>query len=398
MKKDILITSFDMNIGGVERSLINMLDNFDYEKYNIDLKLYRNEGDLFNLINTNVNILEETRACRTFGVPLSQIIKNGEYGLASARIIAKIKASIVGKLKNIKEIGYYQGQLANHLSKKYIKNIDKEYDVAISYVWTHDLVAYKVKAKKKIAWIHTDYSTIYINKKIDLKVWSEFDYIVSISQECTDAFIKMYPTLEDKIILVENIRAPKFINMMANEYINDMKNDDNIKLLTVGRLCYQKAIDNAVKAMKILKDKKINNIKWYIIGYGPDESMLKDLIRENNLEDRFILLGKKSNPYPYMKKCDIYIQPSRYEGKAVTVLEAQMLGKPVLITNYPTAKSQLKHNIDGYITDLSINGIVNGIERLVNNIDLRRKLEINTKEFDYSNIEELEKLYKVIDE
>ena len=99
-----------------------------------------------------------------------------------------------------------------------------------------------------------------------------------------------------------------------------------------------------------------------------------------------------------MKKCDIYIQPSRYEGKAVTVLEAQMLGKPVLITNYPTAKSQLRHNIDGYITDLSIDGIVSGIEKLISDEDFRNILEKNTREFDYSNIEEIEKLYKIIEE
>lgn len=396
--KEILITSFDMSIGGVERSLINMLDSLDYDKYSIDLKLYRNEGDLFSLINPNVNILKETKACKTFGTPLSEIIKNGEYGLASARILAKIISLTISKLKNIKEIGYYQGQLANHLSKRYIEYIDKEYDVAISYVWTHDLVAYKVKAKTKIAWIHTDYSTIYINRKLDLKVWSKFDYIVSISKECTDAFLKIYPTLKDRIILVENIRNPKFIEFMSKQDIEDMPNDNNIKLLTVGRLCHQKAIDNAIKAMKILKDKGIYNIKWYVIGYGPDEEMLKNLIKENNLEDSFILLGKKSNPYPYMKKCDIYIQPSRYEGKAVTVLEAQMLGKPVLITNYPTAKSQLRHNIDGYITDLSIDGIVSGIEKLISDEDFRNILEKNTREFDYSNIEEIEKLYKIIEE
>jgi glycosyltransferase involved in cell wall biosynthesis len=150
--------------------------------------------------------------------------------------------------------------------------------------------------------------------------------------------------------------------------------------------------------MKVLRDKDVNNVKWYVVGYGPDEAMLQELIKENKLEDRFFLLGKKINPYPYMKKCDIYIQPSRYEGKSVTVLEAQMLGKPVLITNYPTAKSQLKHNIDGYITDLSVDGIVKGIEKLINDVKLRSKLEENTKEFDYSNVEELEKLYEIIGE
>lgn len=394
--KRVLITSFDMGIGGVERSLVNMLDNFDYKNYRVDLMLYRHQGEFLDMIPEEVNLLEEKEGYNSFGEPLDKVIKDGKYALASARIKAKLMATSTKLIKKVDEIGYYQDQLANKYSNKYLQNLEKEYDVAISYVWPHDMVAYKVNAKKKIAWIHTDYSTIYVDRKVDLELWNKFDYIVSISQECTDVFVKMYPSLKEKIILVENIRAPKFINKMANEECEDMVDSDDIKLLTVGRLCYPKAIDNAIKAMKVLRDKSINNVKWYVIGYGPDEAMLKELIKENKLEDRFFLLGKKTNPYPYMKKCDIYIQPSRYEGKAVTVLEAQMLGKPVLITNYPTAKSQLKHNVDGYITDLSVNGIAKGIEKLINDVNLRRKLERNTKEFDYSNVEELEKLYEII--
>ena len=394
--KKVLITSFDMGIGGVERSLVNMLDNFDYKNYGVDLMLYRHQGEFLDMIPKEVNLLEEKEGYNSFGDPLDKVIKDGKYALASARIKAKLMSTGTKLIKKIDEIGYYQDQLANKYSNKYLDSLEKEYDTAISYVWPHDMVAYKVNAKKKIAWIHTDYSTIYVDRKIDLELWNKFDYIVSISQDCTDAFVRMYPSLKEKIILVENIRAPKFINKMANEECEDMVDSDNIKLLTVGRLCYPKAIDNAIKAMKVLRDKGVNNVKWYVVGYGPDEAMLKELIKENKLEDRFFLLGKKTNPYPYMKKCDIYIQPSRYEGKAVTVIEAQMLGKPVLITNYPTAKSQIKHNVDGYITDLSVDGIVNGIEKLINDVNLRRKLEKNTKEFNYSNVDELERLYEII--
>lgn len=395
--KKVLITSFNMGIGGVERSLINMLDNFDYENYEVDLMLYRHEGEFLDMISSKVNLLDEKEGYNSFGDPLDKVIKEGKYALASARVKAKLAATTTKITKKVDEVSYYQDQLANRFSNKYLDKLDKHYDVAISYVWPHDMVAYKVDAKKKIGWIHTDYSTIYLDRKIDLELWKNFDYIVSISQDCTDAFVKMYPTLKDKIIQVENIRAPKFIAYMSDKKIDDMPDDNNIKLLTVARLCHQKAIDNAIKAMKVLKEKRIDNIKWYVVGYGPEEAELKQLIKESNVEDRVILLGKKINPYPYMKKCDIYVQPSRYEGKAVTVLEAQMLGKPVLITNYPTAKSQLNHDIDGYITGLSIDGIAKGIEILIGNRTLREKLEQNTTKNDYSNVEELENLYKVIE-
>ena len=143
-------------------------------------------------------------------------------------------------------------------------------------------------------------------------------------------------------------------------------------------------------------DKGYKNIKWYIIGYGEDEILYKELIKKYNLEQNFILLGKKINPYPYMKKCDLYVQPSRYEGKAVTVGEARILGRPVLITNYPTAKSQLNNGFDGYITDMSVDGIVKGIEKLYNDNELRFRLEKNCMDTDYSNGHELKKLYEII--
>ena len=98
-----------------------------------------------------------------------------------------------------------------------------------------------------------------------------------------------------------------------------------------------------------------------------------------------------------MKACDLYVQPSRYEGKAVTVTEAQILGKPVMITNYKTAKSQLEDGVDGYIAELSIEGIADGIEKLYNDTELRKQLEENCKNKDYTNKSELEKLYKIID-
>ena len=140
---------------------------------------------------------------------------------------------------------------------------------------------------------------------------------------------------------------------MSKEKVeNLMTKDDCFKLVSVARLSYAKGIDNAVRALKILVDRGYDNIKWYIVGYGGDEQIIKDLIKENNLEDKFILLGKQINPYPYIKSADLYIQPSRSEGKAVTVCEAQILSKPVLITNYTTAQSQIKNGFDGCITEL----------------------------------------------
>lgn len=390
--KNILISSFDMEVGGVERSLVSMLNNFDYDNYNVDLMLYSHTGDFMELLPDRPNLLKEDKAYKTFRMPIKDVFKSGKIGIGLARLIAKINAN--WKLEC--ESGYIQMQYMWKYALPFLPNSNKEYDVAISYLWPHYYVADKVKAKKKIAWIHTDYSTIETDINMDLKMWRKFDYIISISEECTRAFIKKYPELKDKIRLVENITSPDFVISRSNEIVeDDIRNELGFKVVSTGRICYQKAFDLAVKALKELHNRGLSDIKWYVVGYGSDEGLIRELIKENNLENSFILLGKKINPYPYMKASDIYVQPSRYEGKAVTVTEARILGKPTIITNYPTAKSQLTEGVDGVICDLSIEGIADGIEELYKNVKLREKIANNCRNIEYGNTYELNNLYKL---
>ena len=395
--KKVLISSFDMEIGGVERSLISMLDNFDYDNYDVDLMLYSHSGDLMKLLPKKPNLLAESKKYKTFRLSIGETIKRGNFAIGMARLAAKYNTKKIANKKNLQDSGYIQMQYMWKYALPFLPKIEKQYDVAISYLWPHYFISDKVMAKIKIGWIHTDYSTIYTDIDMDLLMWNKFDYIVSISDEVTEAFLKKYPSLKDKIILVENITAVNFINKMAEEKQDEIiKNKDLFNLVSVGRFCYQKGFDDAIKALRILHDRGYKNIKWYIVGYGGDENIYRQLIKENNLEDSFILLGKKTNPYPYMKKADLYAQPSRYEGKAVTVREAQILGKCVMITNYNTARSQVKDGIDGHITELSIEGIANGIEMLYKDQGYRKKLEANCKDTNFSNIQELDKLYEIL--
>lgn len=394
--RKILISSFDMEVGGVERSLISMLNNFDYENNEVDLMLYRHTGDFMNLLTDKVNLLEEHKSYSTFRKGIGQTIKEGKVFLGASRLLAKLIGELSKKDNKNNTESVVQMQLMWKYALPFLPKLDKEYDVAISYLWPHYFVAEKVKAKTKIAWIHTDYSTIETDIKMDLKMWNKFDYIMAVSEECKNAFLKKYPSLHNKVKVMENITSPDFIRRMSEEKVDDdISKDNSFKLLSVARLSHAKGIDNAVRALRVLHDRGFTNIKWYVVGYGGDEAMIKELIEENNLKDSFILLGKKTNPYPYMKACDIYVQPSRYEGKAVTVGEAQILGKPVIITNYTTAKSQVRENIDGYICELSIDGIANGVEKLYRNEELKEKLANNSRNTDYSNKYELKKLYEM---
>jgi len=138
------------------------------------------------------------------------------------------------------------------------------------------------------------------------------------------------------------------------------------------------------------------NLKWYIIGYGSDEALIKQKIKENGMENQVILLGKKNNPYPYMANCDIYVQPSRYEGKCVSVREAQMLEKPVIITKYETSSSQLEDGIDGIIVPLENSACADGIVKVINDKKLQNRLVQECKKRNYSNREEVQKIYNIL--
>lgn len=397
-KKKLLITSFDMAIGGVERSLIGLLNQIDYSKYDVDLMLYKHEGELFSLIPIEPNLLQEIREYSTFRKSTKEILKEGNVSIGITRLLAKYIGTLHGKRIKSEEPGYLVIQYGWKMSLPFLPSLKDEYDAAISFLWPHYFVGNKVRAKRKIGWIHTDYSNISINKALDDQMWNAMDNIVAVSEGCKDSFLNVFPSLLSKVAVMENIISPSFIREQAKDDVTyEMPIiPGRTKLLTVGRFSYAKGIDDAVYACRNLLDKGFD-IEWYVVGYGSQEGELRELINKLSLQDRFKILGKRTNPYPYIKACDIYVQPSRYEGKAVTVREAQILGKPVLITNFPTANSQVYDGVDGLITPMGIDGVVNGVSKLISDNELRRRLIKNTLLNDYSNGSEIEKLYALID-
>lgn len=169
-----------------------------------------------------------------------------------------------------------------------------------------------------------------------------------------------------------------------------------MKLLSVGRLCPAKNYDNVPDITRRMVESGITDLRWYIIGYGGDELLIRQKIAEAGMEDHVIMLGKKENPYPYIKACDIYVQPSRYEGKSVTVREAQILCKPVAITNYPTASSQVKHGIDGVIVPLDNEGCARGLAQFIADRELRERIVEYLRTHDYANTSEVNKIYSLL--
>lgn len=398
MKKKIFIFSHAMEIGGAERALLGLLNSIDYSKYEVDLFLLKHSGELVPLIPKQVNLLPEISQYGAIMKPMVLALKEGQIKVVLGRLCGKLKA----KLYDIKHT-LNRSTVAIEYSHKYtvkcLPKINNEYyDIAISFLTPHYIVSKKVNADKKIAWIHTDYSTIELDVKSELAMWSKFDNIVSISDDVTKAFLSTFPSLENKIVKIENILSKDFIEEQADLFnVKNEMTDDSVKLLSIGRFCEAKNFDNVPEIASIIKSKGVD-FKWYIIGYGADENLIKSKITQYNVEDTVIILGKKENPYPYIKACDIYIQPSRYEGKCVAVREAQLLNKPVVITNYASSKSQLQDGFDGLIVPMDNQGCADGIVKVIDDKDLQNQLIENTKKTDYSNSKEIGKLYKLIGE
>lgn len=453
MKKQIIISMHYLELGGAESALIGILQSFDYSKYNVDLFLHSHRGELMSFIPKEVNLLPEVPAYAAIEKPMKEVlfdcikfrIKSDERRVNSIeyrderaefrdksvkisnnckRYTLKVRISMLqvlyGRIKakwnfrkyvrnnhpkdNNAFFGYIGKCITPYLPS--LKHLG-EYDLAISFLNPHDIALEKVRAKKKLAWIHTDYSRIDVDTKLELPVWDGYDKIVSISPDVTKTFVQTFPSLVHKVIEIENIISPSFVRerakLIPEEEVNReiTKENQTINILSVGRFCEAKNYDNVPDICQRINSQFTNHIsqhriKWYLIGYGGDEQLIRQKIEETGMQDHVIILGKKSNPYPYIKACDIYVQPSRYEGKSITVREAQILCKPVVVTNYPTAKSQIKDGVDGVIIPLNNDGCAKGIIDFILNTKLQENIVEYLKNHDYGNMDEVKKIENLI--
>ena len=393
MKKSLLIVSHALELGGAERSLIGLLDALDPEIWDVDLFLLRHEGELMDMIPDHVNLLPAVPAYTVLARPMKDTLKEGHVLLTAARLAGKIAASRYAKKHHHTE-SVVSLEYSHKFTCPFMPKIqpEKEYDLAISFLTPHYFVARKVTAKKKIAWIHTDYTRIQLNVASETAMWDAYDYIASISDAVTEGFLQVFPGLKDKIVLIENVLPEKLIRKQAAEPIGDMMraNDERI-LLSVGRFTNAKNFDNVPWICKRILEAGLN-VRWYLIGYGGDEALIRRNIQDAGMEEHVIILGKRANPYPYIAACDLYVQPSRYEGKCVTVREAQMLGKPVVITRYATSSSQLEDGVDGMIVPMDNEGCAEGIADLLRTPEKMQILSETCKNRDYSNAQEAKKI------
>lgn len=226
------------------------------------------------------------------------------------------------------------------------------------------------------------------------KVFSRYDNIVCVAKDTAKSFVKRYPDLEHKVQVIYNIIDEVTIRKLAKEEIDIKQNDNSWMLCSVGRLSKQKGFDMAIDVCKILKNDGYK-FQWYICGEGEEKENLEKKAKEKDVVDQFILVGNQINPYSYIAKSDIYVQPSRVEGYCITLAEASIIGKPIVTTGFAGAYEQITSGVNGLIVKNDVESIANGIKKLFESKELREefKQKINYAGNDES-IFKLKKLFK----
>lgn len=394
-KPRIFINMTYMELGGAERALLGLLNALDTERVEVDLFINQHTGDFMKLIPEKINLLPENKSYSMIRRPIVEAIKKGKWRITFARLFARYKYKRDVSKRHLEGCSnhYTMNQVIKHLPSLHDLG---EYDLALSFIDPSHIIHDKVLAKKRLEWLHTDFSVFNMDEECIAKTWARDDYIVAVSHDMADRFKEKYPRFAHKVIVIENILSPETVrNEAARGDAPEMENCGGaIKILTIGRICYAKYFERIPDIVAILKQQGLKP-KWFIVGPGDPSSILQHAT-DLGVDGCISFVGKKDNPYPYIKACDLYVQPSRREGKSVTVREAQILCKPVIITRYPTSGSQVIDGVDGIICDMDNESVAKAIIDLHNDESKKYQMIEYLSSHDYGNESEVDKLYELI--
>lgn len=384
--KKILIVYPEMMIGGSTTSLLAFLNCIDKSKYEVDLQLYKNRGPLLGDIPEGVKLLPD--AFMHYG-RVGSIVKILK-GIFSGMLF---KARRKNKKLGLK--GYSSQILADFQVKHLSRGSNVHYDYAIGFLegWSDRYLAYRVEADKKYAWLHSTFENITKYPEDEISWMNCVDKIVFVTEKCRDDFSKTLPQMAKKSIDIENIIDSEIIQKRSNdedlldEAYNQFVEFEGFKIVTICRLDIKvKGLDRVVSCAKTIKDRGAKYL-WYIVGDGVDETELIRMIRENDVDDVLIPIGKRMNPYPFIKTADIMCMPSRYEGKPMVVTESMILGTPPVVTEYLSAHEQIDSGIEGIVAKNDDYSIVDAVEYCINNPDKVVAMKKHLLNHEYGNIE-----------
>lgn len=364
MKKKLIFCMQTMVLWGVEKELITILNKFDKNKYDISvLVFYIQDQAVMDQLPNWVHVIN-------FDLDKDYYCGNNPTSVKKRLEAGKLLDTFIVCLKWLFKIGMVQ----TNMSFSGIPPLDQKYDIAVCYhIFSPVMfkyVAQKVKANKKIAWIHNDFETTGYRIDKLKKYVGTYDEIVCVSKKVQDEFIERCPEYNDRAFVTYNLLDEDEIKVKAALPIDNrtFADDQKFKILTIGRFTNQKGIDLAIEACKKLKENSMS-LHWYLIGWGPEEEKYRNLIKKYELEKEFIILGRKDSPYPYIKMCDLYVQPSRHEAFPLTIMKAKTLCKPLLITDFAGASDTVPVN--------SAEVLSYGIVELVQNAHTRNLYVVN---------------------
>lgn len=376
--KKILFVINTLGQAGAETALLELLRQIDPKQYEVSLFVLMGQGEMISRVPDTVKICNRTfRDC-------SVLSAEGRKGLVRTILKAMLRRGTVLRLlpylvKNFLAMRKRGKILPDKLLWRVLSDgadrLQEEYDLAVAYLegGSTYYVADWVRAKRKAAFVHVDYAQAGYTKDLDLDCYRKYTKVFAVSDEVKTAFLKVYGEYAGKTEVFHNILNPESIRSKAQSGQGFAEPFEGIRIVSVGRLTAQKAFEVSIDAMKLVKDAG-RKVRWYVFGEGDQRKMLEERIAKLGLKEDFLLPGAVSNPYPYMKQADIYVHASRFEGKSIAIQEAQILGKPILVSDCSGNREQVIQDVDGLLCEFCAEGICEGILQLLDDADRRERL------------------------
>lgn len=398
--KKVLFVINTLGCAGAETALIELLKSLDEKEYEISLYVLMGQGEMIDKIPGNVKLLND-HYCKE-----SVLSKQGKQAMIKTvwRTFWK-NGDVFGKISYIIRTFSAMRSTGNIQPDKILWRVisdgsprfEETYDLAVAYLegGSTYYVAEHVKAKKKAAFIHIDYESSGYTKAMDRNCFDKIDRIFTVSDEVKKHFLNVYPKYQDKVMVFHNIINQDEIRKKAEEGTGFEDHFDGVRLLTVGRLTYQKAYDIAIDAMKLIKDRGYK-VRWYILGEGSERPALEKKVKELGLEKEFLMPGAASNPFPYYKQADIYVHATRFEGKSIAIQEAQTLGCAIVASDCNGNREQIIQDEDGLLCQLDPESIAEAVISLAEDKEKRIRLGNAAKEKDIVHKGEIKLLLELM--
>lgn len=363
----ILFVVNNLQCGGAQKSLSSLLGSFpESDDLSIDLLVLNQDNMFFDQLPERVNFLPPIQQIQTMQQSIVQVLRS------RSSLRTKWKAlRVKSEMKMHYRVQYDTVQNLWLFWKDSIEPLSDHYDLAISYVdgFSNYFVMDKVLADRKILWVHNEYDKLPYSAEYDGPYFSNADAVVTISDVCCNNLQKNFPDIKDKFLMIPNLSSRRMLRQLAGDSVPLEYEGKKPVLVSIGRLNQQKGFDLAIEAAEFLKKEKIH-FHWYIIGEGELKEELQKQINDKQLTEEVQLLGLRKNPYPYIRFADIFVQPSRYEGKSIVLDEAKILEKPIIITDYPSAPDSICNGKNGMIVRCESEEISRGIQKLLSDKQL----------------------------